>query len=89
MRRDHCPDIMFLLETKNSSNRVLEVKKWMGYDNAHLLDPEGLSGGLALFWKSSYDIEVLHSDKRIIDTKIKFWSLEFMRHLSMEMVLGT
>jgi len=77
MRRDHFPDILFLLETKNSSNNVLNVKGWMGYDNAHIVDPEGLSGGLALLWKASYEVEVLDSDKRIIDTKIKLGSLWF------------
>ncbi|KAG7586642.1 Reverse transcriptase zinc-binding domain [Arabidopsis thaliana x Arabidopsis arenosa] len=77
MRRDHFPDILFLLETKNSSHHVLNVKQWLGYDFAHIVDPEGLSGGLALFWKASYDVEVLHSDKRIIDTKVKIGSLWF------------
>ncbi|KAG7582623.1 Zinc knuckle CX2CX4HX4C [Arabidopsis suecica] len=77
MRRDHFPDILFLLETKNSSNHVLNMKQWLGYDNVHIIDPEGLSGGLALFWKASYEVEVLHSDKRIIDTKIKLGSLWF------------
>ncbi|EFH59772.1 predicted protein [Arabidopsis lyrata subsp. lyrata] len=75
MRRVHFPDILFLMETKNSSNHVLDVKKWLGYDSSHIVDPEGLSGGLAIFWKASYDVEILHSDKRIIDTKIKFGSL--------------
>ncbi|KAG7568115.1 Reverse transcriptase domain [Arabidopsis thaliana x Arabidopsis arenosa] len=77
MRRDHFPDILFLLETKNSSNHVLNVKQWLGYDSVHIVDPEGLSGGLALFWKSSYEVEVLYSDKRIIDTKVKIGSLWF------------
>ncbi|CAE6074810.1 unnamed protein product [Arabidopsis arenosa] len=41
MRRVHFPDILFLLETKNSSNHVLDVKKWLGYDSSHIVDPEG------------------------------------------------
>ncbi|EFH70166.1 predicted protein [Arabidopsis lyrata subsp. lyrata] len=49
----------------------------MGYKNAHIVDPEGLSGGLALFWKDSYNVEILFSDSRIIDAKVKLGSLIF------------
>lgn len=77
MRHEHFPDIMFLLETKNSSSHVLGVKDWMGYDHAHLVDPISLSGGLALFWKDAYKVEVLSADKRIIDTKIEWGSMRF------------
>ncbi|KAL1200001.1 hypothetical protein V5N11_007210 [Cardamine amara subsp. amara] len=93
MRREHFLDFMFLLETKNYSNHVLKMKGWLGYEECHLVDPEGLSGGLALFWKSSYEVEILQSDKRIIDIKVKLGSLSFfisfvygdpVRHLRQE-----
>lgn len=74
---------MFLLETKNSSTHVLGVKDWMGYDHAHIVDPIGRSGGLALFWKEAYKIQVLSSDKRIIDTRVEWGSLCFLYPLCM------
>lgn len=77
MRREHFPDFLFLLETKNSRNHVLKVQQWMGYDKSHIVDPVGLSGGLALFWKSSYEVQVINSDQRIIDCKVKLGSLSF------------
>ncbi|KAL1205541.1 hypothetical protein V5N11_003718 [Cardamine amara subsp. amara] len=77
MRRDHFPNFMFLMETKNSSNHVLGMKRSLGYDKNHIVEPEGLRGGLALFWKTSYNVDVLSSDKRIIDVKVSLGSLEF------------
>lgn len=59
----------------------------------YLVDPRGLSGGLALFWKTSYEFEVLHSDKIIIVVNVKLESLSFfisfvygdlIRHLHQE-----
>ncbi|KAL1190944.1 hypothetical protein V5N11_020917 [Cardamine amara subsp. amara] len=78
MRREHFSDFMFLLETKNSSNHVLGRQRELGYDKAHIVDPEGLSGRLALFRKASYTVEGLHSDKRIIDVKVMLGELSFL-----------
>lgn len=49
MRRGHLLDFLFFIKTKNSNNHVLGVKRWMGYDHSHIVDPIGLSSGLALF----------------------------------------
>lgn len=62
---------MFLLEMKNSRDHVLNVQSWMSYDRAQVFYLEGLTGGLAMFWKASYEVKVLHSDKRIIDVQVK------------------
>ncbi|KAL1198728.1 hypothetical protein V5N11_002991 [Cardamine amara subsp. amara] len=93
MYRAHFPDFLFLLETKNSSDRVLNMQQSLGYVHSHIVDPEGLSGGLALFWKSCYTVVVLQSDKRIIDVKVTLGRLEYFisfvygdpaRHLQQE-----
>lgn len=49
MCREHLPDFLFLLETKNSSDHVIKFQSSLGYDHCHMVDPVGLSGGLALF----------------------------------------
>lgn len=77
MRRDHFPDFMFLLETKNSNSHAVNIQRSLGYDQAHIVDPIGLSGGLALFLKSSFEVEVLSSSVRIIDVKVKLGSMIF------------
>ncbi|KAG2252659.1 hypothetical protein Bca52824_082795 [Brassica carinata] len=42
-----------------------------------LVNPVGLSGGLALFWKPSFHVEVLSSSNRIIDTKVKAGNIDY------------
>ncbi|KAL1209991.1 hypothetical protein V5N11_020552 [Cardamine amara subsp. amara] len=77
MRREHFLDFLFLLETKNSSHYVLKMQRSLGYDMVQLVEPERLSDGLALFWKSSYEVEVLRAEKRIIDVKVKLRAICF------------
>lgn len=68
---------MFLMETKKKFDHLLGLRKSLGYDHLITVEPEGLSGGLALMWKDSYQVDVLSSDKRIIDMKVKMGSLSF------------
>lgn len=68
---------MFLMETKQKFDFMLGLKKTMGYDHLITVEPEGLSGGLALLWKDSYQVDVISSDKRIIDLKVKLGSISF------------
>lgn len=77
MRHEYFLDIMFLMETKNSISHVLNLQKQLGYNKVHVVDPEGLNGGLALIWKASFDITILHSDKSVIDVSVKLRSLNF------------
>lgn len=71
MCREHFPDFLFLLETKNSCSCVLKLQSSLGYDHCHLVDPVGLSGGLALFWKKKYDVKILSASARLIDAEIR------------------
>ena len=71
MCREHLPDFLFLLETKNSSDHVEGFKRSLGFDHSFLVDPVGLSGGLALFWRNSHEVEILSSSDRIIDARVK------------------
>ncbi|KAG7532893.1 Endonuclease/exonuclease/phosphatase [Arabidopsis thaliana x Arabidopsis arenosa] len=79
MKKDHFPDILFLMETMNSSEFVSKVFRWLGYDHMHTIDPEGRSGGLAIFWKSHLEIEFLFEDKNLLDLQVsqrnKVWFL--------------
>ena len=76
MCHEHLPDFLFLLETKNSSDHVEAVTRSLGYDHKFLVNPVGLSGGLALFWKQSFQVEVLSSSNRMIDTKVKAGNID-------------
>lgn len=61
---------MFLSETKQKFDYMLGLKKSLGYDQLFMVEPVGLSGGLAMLWKDSYQVDVLSSDIRIIDLKV-------------------
>ena len=64
------PDIMFLMERKNQDEVVLNTYRSSAYSNHFTVPPDGLSGGLALSWKSSVHLDVLYSSPNIIDTCI-------------------
>ena len=70
LRRKYFPDFIFLMETKQKTDYLVGLKKQLGYDCIVTVDPDGLSGGLAVMWKDSYQVTVLSSDKRIIDLKV-------------------
>ncbi|KAK8601778.1 hypothetical protein V6N12_051603 [Hibiscus sabdariffa] len=42
----------------------------MKMDNAFYVEPEGIAGGLALWWSQEVKLSVMHSDKNFIDTVI-------------------
>ncbi|XP_013608138.1 PREDICTED: uncharacterized protein LOC106314876 [Brassica oleracea var. oleracea] len=71
MCREHLPDFLFLLETKNSSDHIEGFKRSLGYDHSFLVNPVGLSGCLVLFWRNSHEVEILSSSDRIIDARVK------------------
>lgn len=70
LRRKYFPDLLFLMETKQKFEYISGLRKRLGYDHVITVEPVGLSGGLAVMWKDSYQVVVLSSDKRIIDLKV-------------------
>lgn len=77
IRKIYFPDLLFLMETKQKCKYMDDLKRELGYDMLFTVEPVGRSGGLALLWKRSYDIEILSSNKRIIDIKLTMGSLFF------------
>ncbi|KAL1225016.1 hypothetical protein V5N11_002795 [Cardamine amara subsp. amara] len=65
------------METKQKFGYIEGLKNGLGYDELVTVEPVGLSGGLAVMWKSSYKVEVLFADQRIIDLKIQVGSMIF------------
>jgi len=70
MKKDHFPDMLFLMETMNSDQFIMKIFRWLGYDYFHSIEPIGKSGGLAIFWKQHLEIEFLFEDKNLLDMKV-------------------
>ncbi|WZY87458.1 hypothetical protein YC2023_044193 [Brassica napus] len=77
MKRSLAPDILFLMETKNQDDFVLSELQSLGFDHHFTVPPIGLSGGLALFWKTDLSLDILEASAHYIDTKIKVKSYDF------------
>ena len=73
LHKSIAPHIMFLMETKNSDNYVLQELQDLSYPHHTLISPHGVGGGgLALFWSQEVAISILSSSHNFIDTIVSF-----------------
>ncbi|XVE52548.1 hypothetical protein DITRI_Ditri02bG0130700 [Diplodiscus trichospermus] len=70
LRKKQDPDMVVLMETKNKRGRVEKVRKSVGYKEGYYVEPKGLSRGLALWWKKGITVNVLESNRNIIDVRV-------------------
>ncbi|KAK9036183.1 hypothetical protein V6N11_078192 [Hibiscus sabdariffa] len=66
----HRAEIIFLSETKQKKRYIEKIRMKMKVDNAFYVEPEGIAGGLALWWSNEVKLSVLHYDRNFIDAKI-------------------
>lgn len=52
------PSLVFLMETKNKEQKVLNLKRRLKFQNSYLVNPKGIGGGMAIFWNDQVDIQV-------------------------------
>lgn len=72
MIRKKSHSIVFLMETKQKHNRLSKIAKEMGFSYDIAVDPDGMAGGLCLWWDDRVKIEVSGKSKNLIDTRVEF-----------------
>ena len=77
MQRLYHPDLLFLIETKQQNDYVRDIGVYLGFDQMVLVPPDGLSGGLAVFWKSYVCVSCISSDSRLVDLLVKYKSFQY------------
>lgn len=68
--------MVFLMETRLSKDRAHELQRMLGFLNGHVVPSEGLSGGLALFWKKGIVVFAQTMSRSHIDIVISCDELE-------------
>lgn len=70
-------DFLFLSDTKQDFAFVLGFQAHFDFDNL-MVDPKGMSGGLALYYNNEYQIKILYSSNRMIDVEaVAFGKMSF------------
>ncbi|KAG7583540.1 Reverse transcriptase zinc-binding domain [Arabidopsis suecica] len=77
LRKKHFPEILFLMETMQCRDSLLDLQVLLGYDRLFTVEPVGKCGGLALLWKNSCQLDILFEDKNLIDAQVQFGSSNF------------
>ena len=74
----HTPDLVLLLETKNKSGRYEYLKKKLGMEFMHAVEPRRIGGGLCLFWREVSRVVMVKHCEFMIEARI--WDEDLSNH---------
>ncbi|KAF7154187.1 hypothetical protein RHSIM_Rhsim01G0110800 [Rhododendron simsii] len=66
----NCPSIVFLMETKNNKVKLEAIRRRFHSTSSKYVEPEGLAGGLALWWNNDVSVDVEVANKNVMHTVI-------------------
>jgi hypothetical protein len=84
--RKFYPKIVFLLETRQESNRVTNLRHRLDLNKSFVVDGQCKGGGLVLFWDESINIRILSYGFHYMDTLI--WDADHHAHWRRTFVYG-
>ncbi|XP_042950188.1 uncharacterized protein LOC122282297 [Carya illinoinensis] len=59
LAKDKIPSLVFLVETKCNSRRMDMIRRKLRFDYCLAVDSVGLRGGVALLWKTDWNVEII------------------------------
>jgi len=65
--KDKKPDVVFLMETICTTKFMEGLRVQLGFSGLFVVDPVGRSGGLALLWKDTVNIEIFNFSRHHIN----------------------
>ena len=68
--RASCPKLVFIMETRQHKERVVNLKYRLGYKNCFTVESGNKGGGLVLFWDDSIKLDILSYGLHHIDALI-------------------
>lgn len=70
LTRRNKPYIIVLIETKNTEAFCEQVRRKVKMDSGVYVNPDGISGGLALWWNKEVTVKVNMMNENMVDTTI-------------------
>jgi exonuclease III len=71
MVKEKRPSFLFLIETISSKKRMESLRVKFGFQGLFMVELVGRSGGLALFWRVSEELEIQNYFRRHINAIVK------------------
>ena len=65
------PTVLCIVETQISGVRVEAFASTLGFDNSYVVNSQGRSGGIGIFWNNATKLEILGDSCYHIDAKIE------------------
>ncbi|KAJ4842907.1 hypothetical protein Tsubulata_023831 [Turnera subulata] len=71
LNRRYRPEIVFLSETKQEEDYIEGLRRRLGFTHADYVAPRGQSGGLALWWRGNFLIQILSKCRNFFDLAVR------------------